>query len=194
MNLTGNETVIRLRRSWYALYTRHQHEKTVAHVLSNKRFEIFLPLYTATHQWRDRAKELFLPLFPCYVFIRGGLDRHLEIMTTPGVHEFVGIRGKPSVIPEDEIEAVRRVLERSLRVEPYPFLNCGDWVRVKSGPLAGLEGILVRKKNSLRLVLSVELLEKSVAVELDACLVERAVRSKPVLLPHGAPGNFPARL
>jgi transcription antitermination factor NusG len=180
--------------AWYALYTRHQHEKAVARILFHNRFETFLPLYVTAHQWKDRTRQLFLPLFPCYVFIRGGLDRWHEIIATPGAHHLLGIAGKPSAIPEDEIAAVRRAMERGLRVEPHPFLNCGDWVRVKSGPLAGMEGILVRKKNSLRLVLSVELLEKSVAVELDACLVERAARPNPVLLPNGAPANFPVHL
>lgn len=179
---------------WYALHTRHQHEKVAAHILSDKRFETFLPLYSAAHQWKDRTKQLSLPLFPCYVFIRGGLDRRLEIVTTPGVHEFVGIAGKPSAIPEEEMDAMRRVIERRLRVEPYPFLNRGDWVRVKSGALAGIEGILVRKKNSIRLVLSVELLKQSVAVELDAAAVERAARPNLVVPPRAEPAYLLLRI
>ena len=171
-----------LKRAWYALYTRHQHEKNSARILANKGFETFLPLYTAAHQWNDRVKRLSLPLFPCYVFIRGGINRRFEILTTPGIHSWVGVAGNPSPIPDAEIESIRKLVETSMRVEPHPFLKCGDWVRVKSGPLAGIEGILVRKKNLLRLVLSVELLEKSVAVEVDASTVERV------------PGNRPKRL
>ncbi len=158
--------------AWYALYTRHQHEKAVSRMLSSKGFETFLPLYPMAHRWKDRTKQLWLPLFPCYVFLRGGLERQLEIVTTPGVYTLVGSH-RPAVIPPAEIDAVRRVVERTLRVEPHPFLKCGDWVRVKSGPLAGIEGILVRKKNLARLVLSVELLEQSVAVEVDVSMVER---------------------
>ncbi len=161
---------------WYALYTRHQHEKTASQILSGKGFEIFLPLYTVSRRWKDRTKELSLPLFPCYVFLRGGLERRLDILTTPGVHNLVGSAGRPAAIPESEIEAVRRVVEKDTTVESYPFLKCGDWVRVKSGSLEGIEGILVRKKNSFRLIISVEVLEKSVGVELDASDVERSAR------------------
>ncbi len=157
---------------WYALHTRHQHEKAIAEMLARKQFSVFLPLYTATRQWKDRTKEISLPLFPCYLFIRGGLDRRLAVLTTPGIHGFVGWGGKTAVIPEDEIDAVRRLVEGDYRVEPHPFLRCGDWVRIKSGPLMGIEGILVRKKNVFRLVLSVEILGKSASVEVDSSTVE----------------------
>jgi transcription antitermination factor NusG len=170
---TMNDQRAHLGCAWHALHTRYQHEKAIAETLSNKGFEIFLPLRTVAHRWKDRTKELSLPLFPCYVFLRGGLDRRLQILTTPGVHRFVGSGGYPAPIPEVEIEGVRRVLDTRLPFEPHPFLKCGDWVRIKSGALEGLEGILVRKKNLFRLVLSVELLEKSVAVEVEASLVER---------------------
>lgn len=172
---------------WCALHTRHQHEKIVAEILSRKGFEIFLPLYSAVHRWKDRTKSLSLPLYPCYVFLRGGLDRRLQIMTTPGVSSIVGSAGRVDVIPDAEIDTVRRVVESFLHVEPHPFLKCGDWVRVKSGPLEGIEGILVRKKNLFRLVLSVELLQKSVAVEVDASMVERRDRQSVGLIPQGLP-------
>jgi transcription antitermination factor NusG len=158
---------------WYAIYTRHQHEKSVAHILSTNGLEIFLPLYTAVHRWKDRNKELSLPLFPCYVFLRGGLERRWQILATPGVHALVGAAGHPSSIPQTEIDAVRQIVERSSQVEPYPFLKCGDWVRIKCGPLEGIEGILVRRKNLFRLILSVSMLQKSVAVEVDSTMVER---------------------
>lgn len=174
---------------WYALYTRHQHEKAIAWILSNKGFETFLPLYAVVHRWKDRPKQLSVPLFPCYVFIRGGVDRRLDILTTPGIHNFVGSAGLPSIIPESEIEVVRQVVESCARVEPHPFLKCGDWVRVKSGPLEGIQGILVRKKNLCRLVLSVELLEKSIVVEVDVSMVERVSRQV-----AGAAGWLPANV
>ena len=161
---------------WYALHTNYQHEKAVARILTQKRFDIFLPLYDVAHRWKDRTKQLSLPLFPCYVFIQGGLDRRLEVLNTPGVFGFVGWSGRAAAIPEAEIEAVLRMIESSLKVEPHPFLKCGDWVRVKSGPLQGIEGILVRKKNLFRLVLSVEMLQKSVAVEVDVTAVESVTR------------------
>jgi transcription antitermination factor NusG len=159
--------------AWHALYTRHQHEKVAAQILTNNGFEVFLPLYTAVRHWKDRVKQLSLPLFPCYVFIRGGAERSGEVVTTPGVHGFVQCGSRRAAIAEEEIEAVRQVVQRSNSVEPHPYLKCGDRVRVEAGPLAGIEGILVRKKNLFRLVLSVELLEKSVAVEVDVGMVER---------------------
>jgi transcription termination/antitermination protein NusG len=169
---------------WYALYTRHQHEKTVEDLLTRKGFTTFLPLYAAARRWKDRNKILSLPLYPNYVFLHGGLDRRLAILTTPGVIGVVGFAGRASAIPNAEIEVIRRVIDNRLNVEPYPFMKCGDWVRVKSGPLEGIEGILVRKKNLYRLVLSVELLQKSVSVEVDALAVERTARCNlPSLVP-----------
>lgn len=158
---------------WYALYTRHQHEKMAADLLAKKDFHVFLPLYEATRRWKDRLKKLSLPLFPSYVFVKGGLDRQLQIMMTPGVHSIIAHGGRAAAIPEEQIEAIKRMVEGPLRTEPHPFLNCGDRVRVKCGPLEGIEGILVRKKNLTRLVLSIEMLMKSVAVEIDGWMVER---------------------
>jgi transcription antitermination factor NusG len=159
--------------SWHALYTRHQHEKTVSQALAQKGFEVFLPLYSAARQWKDRVKQVALPLFPCYVFLRGGSERRLDVITTPGVCSFVSSAGSPLVISCEEVTALRRSIEHNLRIEPHPFLQCGDWVRVKAGPLEGIEGILTRKKNLYRLVLSVEMLGRSAAVEVDATAVER---------------------
>ena len=158
--------------AWWALYTRHQHEKVVADMLSAKGFEVFLPLYESTRRWKDRRKVLSLPLFPCYLFVRGGLDRKLHVLTTPGVHMILYRGDQVAVVPELEIEAIQRAVEGSLRVEPHPFLKCGARVRVLRGALEGVEGILVRKKNLYRLVLSVDMLAQSVAVEVNACDVE----------------------
>jgi len=163
-------------RWWHALYTRHQHEKVVAQALTGKGFEIFLPQYRTIRKWKDRQKEISLPLFPNYVFILGGLDRMLNIVTTPGVHSLVSWGGRPAEIPWKEIEAVRRLVDSSLPVEPHPFLKCGDFVRIKSGALEGIEGILVRKTRGVRLVLSVEMLSRSAAVEVDVNVVERVSR------------------
>jgi transcription antitermination factor NusG len=157
---------------WWALYTRHQHEKVVADILCAKGFEVFLPLYDSIRRWKDRQKLLSLPLFPCYVFIRGGVGRRLQVVNTPGVHMILNHGEHVAVIPENEIQAIRRTVEGPFRMEPHPFLRCGDRVRVICGSLQGVEGILVRKKNQFRLVLSVDMLAKSVAVEIDAADVE----------------------
>jgi transcription antitermination factor NusG len=159
--------------TWYAIYTRHKHEKTVAQILTSKGLEIFLPLYAAAHRWKDRTKLVSLPLFPCYVFLKGGLDRRLDIVTTPGFFALVSNGDQPAAIPSHEIETIRRTVQSGALVEPHPFLKNGERVRVKCGALAGTEGILVRKKNLCRLVVSVEMLGKSVAVEVDAYLVEK---------------------
>jgi transcription antitermination factor NusG len=162
-----------LNHNWFAVCTRHQHEKTAARSLEYREFEVFLPLYQARHRWKDRVKEVTLPLFPGYLFVREEFKRWLAILTTPGVSSIVSCGGRPAAIPFSEIEGVKRVVESTLRVEPHPFLKSGDWVRVTYGPIAGVEGILVRKKNGARLVLSVEMLGKSAAVEVEATDVER---------------------
>lgn len=157
---------------WWALYTRHQHEKVVAEILCAKGFEVFLPLHESIRRWKDRQKVLSLPVFPCYVFVRGGLKRRLQVVTTPGVHTILNHGDRVAIIPEAEIDAIRRAMDARFRMEPHPFIRCGDRVRVMRGSLQGLEGILVRKKNQFRLVLSVDMLAKSVAVEIDATDVE----------------------
>jgi transcription antitermination factor NusG len=159
--------------NWYAIFTRHQHEKSVAFALSNKNHEVYLPLYRSVRQWQDRAKQLWFPLFPCYVFIREGMDRQLQILTTPGVIHIVGWSGRPAVVPQSQLEAVRRIMESCLIVETHPHLRSGDRVRVKTGPLMGLEGILTRKKGEARLVVSMEMLGQSAWVEIDVLNVKR---------------------
>ncbi len=172
-----------IHNGWYALYTRHQHEKRVQQTLAGKGFETFLPLYTTAHQWKDRVKRVSLPLFPCYVFLRGPFSLWLPVLTTPGIHSVVGFGGQPASISCTEVEAIRRVVESPVQAEPHPFLRCGDRVRVVAGPLRELEGILVRKKNWCKLVLSVEMLQRSVAVEIDAAMVQRVGGRSQVLVP-----------
>ena len=162
-----------LNHQWYAVCTRHQHEKSAARIMEYKNLEVFLPLYKARHRWKDRIKEVSVPLFPGYLFVREGLKRWLAILSTPGVSSIVSSGSQPVAIPFLEIEGIKRVVESTLRVEPHPFLKSGDRVRVKCGPIAGVEGILIRHKNVARLVLSVELLGNSAAVEVDATDVER---------------------
>ena len=162
-----------LNHQWYAVCTRHQHEKSAARIMEYKDIEVFLPLYKARHRWKDRIKEVSVPLFPGYLFVREGLKRWLAILSTPGVSSIVSSGSQPVAIPFLEIEGIKRVVESTLRVEPHPFLKSGDRVRVKCGPIAGVEGILIRHKNVARLVLSVELLGNSAAVEVDAADVER---------------------
>ena len=173
---------------WWAIYTRHQHEKAVFNALFAKDFEVFLPMYESLRRWKDRNKLLAFPLFPCYVFVRGGLDRRLQVLTTPGVHKILYHGEKPAAIPEQEIESIRRSLDANCPIEPYPFLKRGDRVRVTRGTLSGVEGLLVRKKGLCRLILSVEMLAQSVAVEIDAADVVPvpAVKTRSNLMIDGA--------
>src|SRR5208282_5362797 len=173
-NLSQIDEEVENSSSWWAVYTRHQHEKAVAQVLSTKGFEVFLPLYDCVRRWKDRNKTLSLPLFPCYVFVRGGLNRRLQVVTTPGIHTILYSGERLAFIPNDEIDSIRKAVNSPTRVEPHPFLRCGDKVRVTRGSLEGVVGILVRKKSLFRLVLSVEMLAQSVSVEIDSADVEAA--------------------
>jgi transcription antitermination factor NusG len=169
--------------SWYALYTRHQHEKTVAQMLVGKGFEVFLPMYAAAHHWQDRVKKLSLPLFPGYVFLRCASERRIQARVTPGVVQFVPA-DRPIPIAGSEIDWLRQLNANRACARPHPFLKAGDWVRVRRGPLEGIEGVLAHWKGGYRLVLSVELLQQSAAVEIDASMVERTSRLRGVPPKH----------
>ena len=135
--------------------------------------QVFLPLYREIRRWSDRRKQVVLPLFPCYVFFSGGLERKLQILSAPGVCSLVASGGKIAVIPALELHAIQRAVGASFSVEPHPFVQSGDRIRVHSGPLTGLEGIVARVKDSMRIVLSVQTLCRSVAVEVDEAIIER---------------------
>lgn len=156
---------------WYAAYTTARHEKKVAEQLERKAVECFLPLYEAVHRWKDRKAKVQLPLFPGYVFVRIPLRERLRVLEIPSVVHLVGSGTQPTELPDFEIDSLRSGLH-SLRAEPCPYLRVGDRVRVKYGPLAGLEGILLRKRDSCRLVLSIDIIMRSVAVEIDAADIE----------------------
>ena len=166
--------------NWYALYTRHQHEKVVAQILTRRGFEILLPLYKSVRRWKDRTKVLSVPLFSCYIFLKGGLERRWDILNTPGIYDLVSSGGQPIAIPTHEIDAIQQVVNSGFRLEPHPLLRIGERVKIKLGPLAGLQGLLVRKRNIYRLVLSVEMLGRAAAVEVDSFLVERLTNSSVV--------------
>jgi len=175
---TGSTTLEQTPR-WFAVHTRHQHEQSVARALSSKGFSVFLPTYDAVHRWTDRKKYVKLPLFPGYLFFANEIGRQIHVLSTPGVNAIIKTGNVLAEISNDEIIAIRRMVESTLRVEPHPFINEGDLVRIKAGPLAGLEGIVSRKKDALRLVLSIRILGQSAAVEIDGCVVERLGAHRP---------------
>lgn len=158
---------------WFALYTCANHEKRVAAQLEVRRVEHFLPLYRSRRNWKDRRVFLDLPLFPGYVFAHFEWPERVRVLPVRGAVRLVGSNGRPSPLAENEIEALRAGITGALRFEPHPYLTVGKGVRILHGPLAGMTGILVRKKNSCRVVLSVDLIARSVAVEVDAADLER---------------------
>lgn len=160
--------------SWFALSTRRNREKNVAEILKGKGYEGFLPTYRTSRKWSDRYKELELPLFPGYVFCRFDPLRRLPILTTPGVILVVGNGRVPIPVEDSEIEALKRISRSHLQAEPWPYLQVGQRVLIEGGSLAGLEGILQDVRKSCRLVVSVNLLQRSVAVEVDRSWVRPA--------------------
>jgi transcription antitermination factor NusG len=134
--------------------------------LEERRVESFLSLHRSWHRWKDRRQLVELPLFPSYVFVYMTLRERLRVLELPGVAALVTFQGRPP-LPELEIEALRRGLEHEIYAEPHPFLRVGHRVRVRGGSLAGTEGVLLRKKDKLRMVISLEVLMRSIAVEVD---------------------------
>ncbi|MDR3727271.1 MAG: UpxY family transcription antiterminator [Terracidiphilus sp.] len=160
------------RSGWWAVYTRHQHEKAVANMLVAKGLETFLPLYESVRHWKGRRKRLLMPLFPGYLFVRENLGGPLQILAIPGINMILSRGNDLEVISDDEIQTIWRASVDPSNIEPHPFLNSGERVRITSGPMQGIEGILVRKKNLSRLVVSVEMLAQSVSIEVDTRNVE----------------------
>jgi transcription antitermination factor NusG len=152
---------------WYAAYTNANHEKRVTQQLEKRSVEHFLPLYESARHWKDRRVRLHMPLFPGYVFVKLALRDRLQLLQIPGIVHLVSFNGRPASLPQEDIQAIRNCLDRGHQVEPHPFLKAGRRVRVTSGPLKGLEGVILRRKNKTRFVLSFELIMRSVAVEID---------------------------
>jgi transcription antitermination factor NusG len=168
----GEAPGVPLSETWFALYTKHQHEKTAAALLERKGIQVFLPVYRTVHRWTDRNQSVVLPLFPCYLFVRTVLEAKLEILRTAGVRWLIENAGHACPIPDGEIEAVRKICSVEARFQPHPFLKQGDHVRIRDGALAGIQGILVRVKNQCRVVISVEPLQRSLSLEVDMANLE----------------------
>jgi transcription antitermination factor NusG len=163
---------------WFALQVRARHETGVANFLRGKDYDPFVPMYQSRRRWSDRIKLVNAPLFPGYLFCRFDINNRLPILTTPGVIQVVGFNRMPIPVDDAEIGAIQSLVTSGFPSQPWPFLQAGDRVQIDSGPLRGLEGLLVELKGSHRLVVSVALLQRSVAVEIDSALV-KALRSAP---------------
>jgi transcription antitermination factor NusG len=155
------------RARWYVAHVRSRHEKHVARQLEERQIDHFLPLYCSIRRWKDRRKELEMVLFPGYIFVHLDLREWMPVLRIPGFVRLVGCNTQPVALPNGEIEALRHGFRQGINVQPHPFLKIGRRVRVRYGPLAGTEGILLRRKDRIRVVISIDLIMRSVAVELD---------------------------
>lgn len=167
-----------VERNWYALYTCPRHEKCVAQQIEQRQIACFLPLYRSVRRWKDRRKELELALFPGYVFVHLAPQDRLRVLQLPSAVRLVSFKGQPAVLPEAEIESLRLRLGGGVCAEPHPYLRVGRRVRVSAGPMQGLEGIIVRRKDRCRVVFSLDLIMRSVAVEVDESEVQPVVETK----------------
>jgi transcription antitermination factor NusG len=159
---------------WFAIHTRTRFEKKVLSDLNEKGIESFLPLYAAKHKWSDRQAVVQVPVFPGYVFVRISTvqDARIAVLRTVGVTCFVGTRGIGTPIPNHEIQAIQTLLEQRIPFQLYPFLNVGDRVRIRGGCLDGVEGILTAINGNESLIVSVQLIQRSIAMQISGYEVE----------------------
>jgi transcription antitermination factor NusG len=159
---------------WYAVQTRSRHEKVVARQLEGQGFATFLPITTQIRQWSDRRKMVEMPLFPGYTFLRMEYqpEQRLRVLNTDGIVGFVGVQGRGTAIPDRQIEHIQNLLAAQVPFESHPFLKVGQRVRIRSGSLNGTEGILVGQENDRMLVISVELIQRSVSIRVQGYEVE----------------------
>jgi transcription antitermination factor NusG len=155
---------------WYALYTRSRFEKKLLTEIADRSIEVFLPMREVLSRWKDRKKKIWLPLFPGYIFLHqiDSPENRYRVLNIPGAVRFVGHEGHADAIPDEQIESVRRFLEASISVDPYPYIQVGRRVEIVAGPLKGIQGILVQKKGRFRFVLRVDLIRQAVSIEIDA--------------------------
>jgi transcription antitermination factor NusG len=159
--------------NWYVAYTLPRHEKSVADRLIHQDMETFLPLYASMRKWNRRLVEVQLPLFPGYVFVKMLITDRVRVLEHPGVIRLVGFNGNAAALPEGEIERLRSLLA-IWKAEPYPFLTTGAQIRIKSGPFANLEGRIIRRKGKMRLIVSLELIQRAILLEMDAAEAQLA--------------------
>ena len=173
---SGSEEETAHTLHWYAVWSRSRHEKMVATALTNAGVTTFLPLVTETHRWSDRRKSVDVPLFPGYVFVQilNSPEAQMRVLKTSGVVQFVGNRQGAVPIQDKEIDDVRAVLEERVSCSPYPFLQLGQRVRIRGGSLDGIEGILIERDSASKLVISIELIQRSLAVSVYTFAVEPA--------------------
>lgn len=153
--------------NWYAVYTIVRHEKSVSAALVQKDIDTFLPIKEVVNRWKDRNKKVHIPLFPGYLFVNTTLENRIRILNTRGVIKILGVNGIPSPIPSEQIKSIKYILESNLICDPWPYLTEGKDVVVIRGPLEGTSGKIIERRGECRLILSVDLIKRSVSVEVD---------------------------
>ena len=156
---------------WYALHVKTKFERVAATILQGKNLQVYLPTYRKRQTWSDRIKHVECPLFPGYVFCRFDVNHRLPVLTTTGVLSVVGAGRTPAPIADEEMTAVRMIVESGVAAMPWPFLRVGQRVIIRKGPLSGMEGVLLAHRNKYRIVVSISLLQRSIAAEIDEDLV-----------------------
>jgi transcription antitermination factor NusG len=159
---------------WYALHTRARHEKAIERRLREQGMETFVPTTIQVHRWSDRKKKVEVPLFSCYVFIRSALsaEDRTRVYQVESVHGFVGTRGSSLPIPDDQIESIQKVLTQTAPWRSYPFLKIGQRVRVRGGAMDGVEGVFLSENGDHSLIISIDAIQRSMAVRIDGYDVE----------------------
>lgn len=160
---------------WYAVYTRSRHEKSVAHLLQSKQIETFLPLYGTVRRWRNGDHRVDLPLFPGYAFVRIVASCQLPVLKVPGVVRLVGFNKTIAPLDDEEVKSLQQAISAGVQAAPHPYVTVGRRVRITAGPLTGRTGILLRRQGSLRVILSVDLIQRSILVDVGADAIEPAV-------------------
>ena len=182
------EDTLHSERLWYAGYTASRHEKRVAEHFARRGVEHFLPLYETIHRWNNGRHRVQLPLFPGYIFVRIALRDRLRVIEVPGFVRLVGFNSLPHPLPEADINKMKEALNKGVLAEPYPYLTVGTRVEIRNGPMQGMTGILLRRQNKCRVVISVDLIMRSMAVEVEASDVV-PVRSSTLNAIQGAAGR-----
>jgi transcription termination/antitermination protein NusG len=193
MRETINESTVTTEgpRQWYALQTRSRHEKQVALRIAAQSLETFLPVHCCRHTWKNGVHaNVELPLFPCYLFAKASRCDRSGILRLPGVLGFAASSTHPTAIADADMEMLR-LATGQLRTEPHPYLVVGDWVRIVAGPLAGMEGVLTRRKQEYRVVLSIEAIMRSIAVEVSEFDIQPC-KQVALSTPHGSYKNVSA--
>ena len=158
---------------WYALYTRPRHEKKSAELLSEKDFEVYLPTIKKVRQWKDRKKKVEVPLFNSYIFVNFEYNQRFDVLKTHGIVKIINFSGEPAIVPDWQIDSLRQMLEFPETVRLEKYITPGEIVEIQTGPMRGLKGTVDLKKDSNRLVLSIDGVFQSISVEIQEEYVER---------------------